>query len=39
MNDLGDLKDEHGFCDESEQNFMLMEWVVWSPDRATQECS
>jgi len=25
MKDLGDIKDEHGFCDESEQNFMLME--------------
>ena len=39
MKDLGDLKDEHDFCDESEQNFMLMEWVAGSPDRATQECS
>jgi len=39
MKDLRDLKDEHDFCDESEQNFMLMEWVAWSPDRATQECS
>ena len=36
---LGDIKDEHSFCDEAEWNFMLMEWMAWSPDRATQECS
>jgi hypothetical protein len=39
MKDLGDIKDEHDFCEESERNFMLMEWVAWSPDRATRECS
>ena len=37
MKDLGDNRDEHGFCDESGWNLMLMEWVVWSPKRATQE--
>jgi hypothetical protein len=25
MKDLGDIKDEHDFCEESERNFMLME--------------
>jgi len=25
MKDLGDFKDELDFCEESEQNFMLME--------------
>jgi hypothetical protein len=33
MIDLGEIKDEHDLCDESEWNFMLMDWVVWSPDR------
>ena len=26
--DLGDIRDEHGLCGESEQNFMLMERVA-----------
>ena len=39
VRDLGDNKDEHDFCDESKQHFMLMEWVAWSPERETQECS
>jgi hypothetical protein len=39
MIDLGDIKDEHSPCDESEWNFMLMDWVVWSPDKASQERS
>ena len=25
MKDLGDIKGEHDFCEESERNFMLME--------------
>jgi hypothetical protein len=27
------------FCDELEWNFMLMEWVVWSPEKETQQHS
>jgi hypothetical protein len=39
MIDFRDISDEHDPYDESEWNFMLVEWVVWSPDRASQECS